>query len=36
MQKWLELFKFPTVERSTYDRLECTARLTGITDDFNI
>ena len=36
MQRWLELFKFPAVERSTYDRLECTARLTGITDDFNI
>ena len=26
MQKWLELFKFPAVERSTYDRLECTAK----------
>ena len=26
MQRWLELFKFPAVERSTYDRLECTAK----------
>ena len=26
MQRWLELFKFPDVERSTYDRLECTAK----------
>ena len=26
MQNWLELFKFPAVERSTYDRLECTAK----------
>ena len=25
MQKWLEVFKFPSVERSTYDRYECTA-----------
>lgn len=26
MQSWLELFKFPSVERTTYDRCECTAR----------
>ena len=26
MKHWLELFKFPSVERTTYDRLECTAR----------
>ena len=26
MQKWLELFKFPSVERTTYDRCECTAQ----------
>ncbi len=26
MQSWLEVFKFPSVERSTYDRLECTAK----------
>ena len=26
MQNWLELFKFPAVERSTYDRLECTTK----------
>lgn len=26
MQHWLEVFKFPSVERTTYDRLECTAR----------
>ena len=26
MQGWLELFKFPSVERTTYDRCECTAR----------
>ena len=26
MQNWLELFKFTAVERSTYDRLECTAK----------
>ena len=26
MQKWLEVFKFPSVERSTYDRYECTAK----------
>ncbi len=26
MQKWLELFKFPSVERTTYDRYECTAK----------
>ena len=26
MQNWLELFKFPAVERSTYDRLECTSK----------
>ena len=25
MQNWLEVFKFPSVERSTYDRCECTA-----------
>ena len=22
---WLQIFKFPSVERTTYDRLECTA-----------
>ncbi len=26
MQNWLEGFKFPSVERSTYDRCECTAK----------
>ena len=26
MQKWLEVFKFPSVERSTYYRYECTAK----------
>ena len=26
MQKWLEVFKFPSVERSTYDRYECTTK----------
>ena len=26
MQTWLEVFKYPSVERSTYDRLECTAK----------
>ena len=26
MQKWLEVFKFPSVERTTYDRCECTAK----------
>ncbi len=26
MQTWLEVFKFPSVERTTYDRLECTAK----------
>lgn len=26
MQKWLEVFKFPSVERSTYDRYECTVK----------
>ena len=26
MQTWLEVFKFPTVERTTYDRAECTAK----------
>ena len=26
MQNWLEVFKFPSVERTTYDRLECSAR----------
>ena len=25
MQNWLEIFKFPTVEQTTYDRCECTA-----------
>ena len=25
MQNWLQVFKFPSVERTTYDRLECTA-----------
>ena len=23
---WLQVFKFPSVERTTYDRLECTAQ----------
>ena len=27
MQRWLEVFKFPSVERTTYDRSECTARM---------
>ena len=26
MGKWLRVFKFPSVERGTYDRLECTAK----------
>ena len=26
MKKWLEVFKFPSVERTTYDRCECTAK----------
>lgn len=26
MQDWLRVFKFPSVERTTYDRLECTAK----------
>lgn len=26
MQSWIEVFKFPSVERNTYDRYECTAR----------
>ena len=26
MGRWLQIFKFPSVERGTYDRLECTAR----------
>ena len=26
MQRWLEVFKFPSVERTTYDRSECTSR----------
>lgn len=25
MQNWLQVFKFPSVERTTYDRCECTA-----------
>ena len=25
MQNWLQVFKFPSVERTTYDRYECTA-----------
>lgn len=27
MRTWLEVFKFPSVERTTYDRLESTARI---------
>ena len=26
MDNWLRVFKFPSVERGTYDRLECTAK----------
>lgn len=26
MNRWLRVFKFPSVERGTYDRLECTAK----------
>ena len=26
MQTWLEVFKYPSVEHTTYDRLECTAK----------
>ena len=26
MGRWLRVFKFPSVERGTYDRLECTAK----------
>ena len=25
MTNWLQVFKFPSVERTTYDRYECTA-----------
>lgn len=25
LTRWLQVFKFPSVERTTYDRLECTA-----------
>lgn len=25
IQNWLEIFKFPAVEQTTYDRCECTA-----------
>lgn len=25
MQKWIEISKFPNVEQTTYDRLECSA-----------
>ena len=30
MQNWLEVFKFPSVERTTYDRYECTAKNQSI------
>ena len=26
MRSWLEVFKFPSVERTTYDRCECTVK----------
>ena len=26
LARWLQVFKFPSVERTTYDRLECTAQ----------
>ena len=26
MQNWLQVFKFPSVERTTYDRCECSAK----------
>ena len=26
LTRWLQVFKFPSVERTTYDRLECTAQ----------
>ncbi|MBR2714728.1 MAG: site-specific integrase [Ruminococcus sp.] len=26
LQRWLEVFKYPTVEHTTYDRIECTAK----------
>ena len=26
MGRWLRVFKFPSVDRGTYDRLECTAK----------
>ena len=26
MQNWLQLFKFPSVEQTTYDRCECSAK----------
>ena len=26
MQSWLEVFKFPSVEQTTYDRCECSAK----------
>lgn len=26
IQNWLEIFKFPSVEQTTYDRCECTAQ----------
>ena len=41
MTNWLQVFKFPSVERTTYDRYECAAEnqiyplmLNGITNDF--
>jgi len=30
MQNWLEVFKFPSVERITYDRYECTAKKSNL------
>ena len=26
LTRWLQVFKFPSVERTTYDRLECTVQ----------
>ena len=30
MQNWLQVFKFPSVEQTTYDRCECSAKIKSI------
>ena len=30
MQNWLQVFKFPSVEQTTYDRCECSAKKSDI------